>query len=106
MHQDQVVPALQQELVEILPVAAGRFQADADLGRWAAQVCEVGREAGKARRRVDDREWGADGGFVGPQEADGAGVTSNINPNDVLWGRRKRPWWTSRGVPWSSSSNR
>src|SRR3712207_8676783 len=57
MHQDHLVPQGQQKLVEILPVAAGGFQSDADLAGRASQLREGGGQARKAGRRVRSEEY-------------------------------------------------
>jgi hypothetical protein len=84
MQQDQVVAALQQELVEIFPVAAGGFQPDADLGGRALQLREGAGKAGKAGRGVGDRKRRPDGAFVQAQDTDETGFAPDINADDIL----------------------
>ncbi len=84
MHQDEVVAVGEQKLIEILPVAAGSFEPNADLRRDAVELGEGGGEARKARCRIRDRERGAHGGFVGTQDTDETGLTAHIDADDIL----------------------
>src|ERR687886_979171 len=84
MHQDQVVAKGQQKLIQILPVAAGSFQPNADLCRDAVELGEGGGEACKARRGIRDREGGAHGGFVGAQDTNETGLAPHIDTDDIL----------------------
>src|SRR5919199_1459249 len=84
MHQDEVVAQGQQKLIQILPVAAGSFQPNADLCRDAVELGEGGGEACKARRGMRDREGGAHGGCVGAQDTDETGLAPHIDADDIL----------------------
>src|ERR687894_308215 len=84
MYQDHVVPQGQQELVEILPVTAGRLQANPDLSGGAVELGEDGGQAGKARRRIRDGEGRTHGGFVRTQNTDETGLTAHIDADDVV----------------------
>src|ERR671933_2186291 len=84
MHQDEVVAQGQQKRIQILPVAAGSFQPNADLCRDAVELGEGGGEACKARCRIRDREGGAHGGFVGAQDTNETGLAPHIDADDIL----------------------